>query len=439
MTEKNKSSKSGKKKKWSMKSIDKSPYIKIPAFNSKIKEIRKFLVSNSNLKLILIDASKINKIEQEYGKKIYGKILGSLGNIIAEMKGNQIRNEDIITVSHVNSDKFYIFLSKYRKNNEFHNLSLADVADRIRKYINTKMFNSVYALLKRRPRINVGYSIVIYNPLIQEERLMDNLIDDAKTMAKYNEFKTMLRNKEKLQELIIKEKITTIYQPIVNLQDHEIIGYEALSRGPKMTEYENPIVLFNIAEETDLLFELDSICRRKAFLNAKGIKKNIKLFVNIIPNTIHDPEFTGEYLKNFLEDIKISPHRVVLEVSERQIIENYDIFKNATEYYSDLGFAIAIDDTGTGYSTLQSLLQLNLQYLKIDISLVSGIDKDPLKQELVKALIRISQSIGAKLVAEGIETVGEMKMLTELGIDYGQGFLFAKPALPFVGVNIIEK
>ncbi|MBN1898218.1 MAG: EAL domain-containing protein [Spirochaetes bacterium] len=410
----------------------------LPAYREKFEDIKRFLNHDGNLKVILINASNINKIEQEYGKTVYGQVLDSLSNIIASMKGILIRREDIITINHINGDQFFIFLSKYRQEKHFFQSGdLENVADRIQKFINDKIFMTVYSLLKKRPKINVGYAITIYNPLIQEERLIDKLIEDAKTMAQYKEFKAMMRNKEKLQELIIKQEIQTIYQPIVNITNCEIIGYEALSRGPKNTEYENPIVLFNIAEETGLLFELDSLCRKKAFTNAKGIKEGLKLFVNIIPNTIHDPEFKGKYLQAFLDDIKISPRRVVLEVSERQIIDNFNIFKKATQYYSDLGFAIAIDDTGTGYSNLQSLLQIRMQYIKIDISLIRNIDKDPLKQELVRALTQLGNSINARVIAEGIETKSELKTLLKLGIVIGQGFIFAKPAPPFSKVTTI--
>lgn len=409
----------------------------IPTYHEKFAKIKEYLVRDSNLKLILIDASKINKIEQDYGKKIYGSILEMLERVLGEMKRKHIRRDDIITINHPNGDMFYIFLSRFRKEKHFQTGDLESVADRIQQYLNERMFLPVFTLLKKRPRINVGFAITIYNPLIQEERLIDKLIEDAKTMTAYREFKTNMRNKEKLQELIIKEEIKTIYQPIVNLKTHEILGYEALSRGPRGTEYENPFILFNIAEETGLLFELDSLCRKKAFLNAKGIKADHNLFVNIIPTTIHDPEFKGQYLHDFLKDIRISPRRVVLEVSERQIIENFDIFRKATKYYSDLGFAIAIDDTGTGYSNLQTLLQLRMQYIKIDISLIQGIDKDPVKQELVRALVQIAFNIDVMSIAEGIETKGELKTLMELGVTYGQGFLFARPSPPFSRINNI--
>jgi EAL domain-containing protein (putative c-di-GMP-specific phosphodiesterase class I) len=390
------------------------------------------------LKLILIDASYINRIEKEYGKKMYEEVLDSLSAIISQMPGDILRLDDIITINFTRGDMFYVFLSQSRKETGFRAGSVEQIAERVYQHINAKIFKAVFSLLKKRPTINVGYSIKIFNPLIREERLIDNLIEDAKVMTKYKQFNRSVINQEKIQELIVKEEIKTIYQPVINIVTQEIIGYEALSRGPAGTEYENPFSLFNIAEEVGLLFELDRLCRRKAFVNAKGIKPGLKLFVNIFPATVHDPEFQGKYLRDFLKDMKISPRSVVLEVSEQQVIENYEIFREASEHFSELGFAIAIDDMGMGYSNLKSIVELKLHYMKIDISLIRDVDKNPLKQNIVKSLVLIAKEMKAQVVAEGIETKEEYHTLQELGIIYGQGFLFARPAPAFAGITVVE-
>lgn len=128
----------------------------------------------------------------------------------------------------------------------------------------------------------------------------------------------------------------------------------------------------------------------------------------------------------------------MLEISERQAIENYALLKEASEYYSDIGFALAIDDVGAGYSNLKSLVEFNISYIKLDISMVRNINDDPLKKEIVRAMVQIGKNINADVIAEGIETEDELKELLDLGLIYGQGFLFAKPAPPFTGVNFIE-
>jgi EAL domain-containing protein (putative c-di-GMP-specific phosphodiesterase class I) len=411
----------------------------MPVYHEVFEQIKQFFITTTNIGLILIDCSKISVIEKDYGKKAYGEILQKLKQIIFGMRGSNIRKDDIITVNHAEGDQFYIFLSKNRNpESAFQISTFESLSRRIFRHINNSMFTVIYPLLKRRPKIIVGYSFGVHNPLIKEERLVNKLIDDARTMADYQDFMNDMRDKEKLQEIIVREEISTIYQPIVNMDTREILGYEGLSRGPKGTDFENPYVLFNIAEDAGLLFELDRVCRKKTFKNAKGIEDGKLLFVNILPTTIHDPEFKGKYLREYIDDVKISPRCVVLEISERQAIENHDIFVMASNYYSDLGFAIAIDDAGTGYSSLERITQLRLQFVKIDMTLIREIQNNKLKRELVKAIIQISKNIGARVIAEGIESNDEMLILMELGVVYGQGYFFARPDAPFPGISIIQ-
>lgn len=403
----------------------------IPIYQEMIDDISALLVNNLSLSALYINCSKINSIERHFGKKIYLDILKKVQKVMIDMKGREIRRDDIIASNGVGGDEFIIFLSKKREDRDFYSTDLEKLCDRITDSLNYAISPITFPYLRGRPRIVVGYSIVIHNPLIRDERLLNKLIDDAKTMSNYQEFKKLMRNKEKLQELILKESIRTLFHPIVDLRNNDILGYEALSRGPEGTEYENPYMLFDVAAETDLLFELDRLCRKKALQNAKGISPKHKLFLNLLPSAVLDPEFRDSYLKSFLDEIKLNPYNIVLEVTEREAIENYELFKEAVKYYSDLGFAIAVDDTGAGYSSLETVVELKPQFIKIDISIVRGIDKNILKQELIKAIIGLSKEMGSTVIAEGIETDEELKTLRKIGINIGQGFLFAKPAAAF--------
>lgn len=407
----------------------------IPYLTEKYDVIKKYLLKNNNLSMILIDASKTNNIKFHYGSNVYEDTLFTLKKIVSKIKGKQIRKDDIITINYQKGDQFYIFLSKKRGEKSFKASNIENTAIRIHSYINDNIYQTTNLSMKEWLKINVGYATTIYNPLIEGKLQLDKLIEDAKVMANHQEYKSNIIEKEKLQELIIEQKINTVFQPIVELNTYKIIGYEALSRGPKGTEFENPYTLFNLAKKTGILFELDRICRKQTFLNTVGIGKNKKLFINILPVSIQDPEFKGKFLKNILNNIKLSPHSIVLEVSEQHAIENLSIFKKESKYYTDLGFAIALDDTGTGYSNLKALCEMKLDYIKLDISLIHNLNRNILKQEIVKSLINIAKNIKSLIIAEGIETKGELKTLIDLGIPYGQGFLFARPSSPFPEIN----
>ncbi len=409
-----------------MKVSDKNSDRILP-FQEKIDQISNLLTENNSLSAIYINCTKIGKIERHYGKKVYSDILKKLNRFILDLRGMEIRRNDIIVSVDRGGDEFIIFLSEKRKNKDFYPSDLESMCDRITDFLNYNISPITFPYLRGRPRIVVGYAVIIHNPLIRDERLINKLIDDAKLMSTYQEFKRLMRNKEKLQELILKESIRTVFHPIVQLDNKEIMGYEALTRGPEATEYENPYILFDIASETDLLFELDRLCRKKALQNAKGINSQHKLFLNCLPTAVLDPEFRDSYLRSFLEDLKLTPFNIVLEVTEREAIEQYDLFKEAVKYYSDLGFAIAVDDTGAGYSSLETVVELKPQFIKLDISIVRGINTNILKQELIKAIMSLSKEMKSNVIAEGIETQEELTTLMKIGINFGQGFLFAKP------------
>ena len=400
----------------------------LPSYQDELFQIKSFLKESDSLALLYIDASSMSKIEKVYGKKLYGEVLGVLRGLILGMRGKEVRSDDLITVYGIEGEKFLIFLSRKREHREFHTGDFESMAMRIAVFLNSQLDSTVHHYLKTRPKITVGHAITIYNPLIQEERQIYKLIEDAKQMAHYQQFRDTMRNKEKIQELIIKEAITTYFQPIVRLSDYELLGYEALSRGPLGTEYEAPSFLFDLGHEADMAFELDRFCRKRAFENAKLVKLDQQLFINCLPATIHDPEFKGKPLEALLNEVGLVPSQIVMEISERYAIENYEMFRQAVSYYREIGFSIAIDDTGAGHSSLETVIELRPEVLKLDLSLVHGIDVNTVKQELVRAIVMLADSMRCKVVAEGIETREELDILLKLKVPYGQGYFIGRPA-----------
>lgn len=414
----------------------------LPSYLAKMEELEATLVRNHSLGMLYIDLSYLTKIEEKFGTYAYEQIIGSISEIVHSLKGSSIRNNDIIAVGEVGSASPMIFLAEKRTEKADSFLSkdnVEAVSERVQDYIFSKLFYLVYPYMKERPKVSVGYSFVVHNPLIARRRLIYSLIEEAKQMARLQQSRLEIRNKERLQRIIVEESIQTLFQPIVDLKGNKIIGYEALSRGPANSEYETPVMLFALARETGLLFELDRLCRKKALQNAKALPADKLVFVNTLPTTIHDPEFRGKYLKDFLRDLGLKPQNIVFEITEGAAIENYALFREAVAYYTEMGINVAIDDTGTGYSTLESIIEIKPHYLKFDISMVKNIDKSMIKRELLKALISVANQIKARVIAEGIETIEELNALINLGINIGQGFIFSRPGPAFPEINRIKQ
>ena len=128
-----------------------------------------------------------------------------------------------------------------------------------------------------------------------------------------------------------------------------------------------------------------------------------------------------------LERTGLRPQDVVFEISEQESIADFDSFREIRDEYRSLGFRFALDDTGAGYASLQAVLQLEPEFIKVDRAFVAGLDTDPGKQTMLRAFQDVAQSMGSQIIGEGLDRLEELEMLGELGIAFGQGWLFGKP------------
>ena len=410
----------------------------VPCYRECSDTIHQMLEGNRSLALLYVDVSNLAEVEHDYGASIYEQVRAILTKLILDMQGSETRKDDLVTVNETHGDTFLIFLSKKRQERPFGQGDLEAMADRIHDYLTSRLSRMTSSYLRRRLKVGIGYSLVLHNPLINADRLVLQLIEEAKKMAAFQEHRLWVKSKELLQEIILKEDVRTLFQPVIDLRTRETIGFESLIRGPQGTEYESPYMLFDIATDSDLVFELDRLCRRHALTSASELKPEHKLFVNLLPTTIRDPEFQGERVLEFLKKYNLSPSRIVLEITERLAIENYELFLEAMKTFTDLGFEVAIDDMGAGYSGLEKIVHLNPNYLKFDLMMVRDIDSSFVKREMLKAIHSLAENVGADVIAEGIERVEELDTLLELGIPYGQGFLFARPGPGFVEIPAVE-
>lgn len=397
------------------------------------------LCTNRALGMIYIDASDLCKIEYDYGHQVYQEILRQTVKTVEELKGSLIRHEDILTIRHPSDENFLLFLSSRRE--EYNNFlkmdNLQNIIDRFAQLLNSRIFQITFPYTKRILKTDIGYSYTVFNPLLSTERTVYRLIEDAKQVAKFNGDRFMIRVHESLKEIIIEENIRTHYQPIVDLQTGQIFAYEALSRGPAGSPMESPLMLFGVADKTNLSFELDRLCRRKALLNLKGLGSNQKIFINTFPTTMHDPEFRGESLDRILDTTGLRGDNIVFEVTERFAIENYELFQKEQSYFSSLGFGLAVDDIGSGYGSLEAIAHLRPQFVKVDISIVREIHNNPVKQELLKAVTDIARKINAKILVEGVETPQELAVVRGFGCDYAQGYLLGRPSEKLLAADTI--
>lgn len=229
-------------------------------------------------------------------------------------------------------------------------------------------------------------------------------------------------------EILNDKLVTTVFQPIFDVKCHEILGYEALSRGPKNTVYYSPDNLFRIATEHGLLSELEIICRDSAIKRFAELGLRGKLFLNISPLVLLDNKHPqGETIK-LVKQAGLDCQRIVIELSEKYPCDNAMTLRHALEKYRRFGFDVAIDDLGAGYSGLKLWSQLRPNLVKVDRYFVENCHQDSFKRKFLKAIFDLADAAQAVVIVEGIEQQQEFELLTQLGMRYAQGYYLAKPS-----------
>ncbi|UOQ43414.1 EAL domain-containing protein [Halobacillus salinarum] len=234
-----------------------------------------------------------------------------------------------------------------------------------------------------------------------------------------------------LMQWLMQKQFSIHFQPIVHVPTHTIQGYEALTRIPSNENIKNSEQLFQCAVEANQIFRLEKLTRELAIDWIEPyLHSNQKLWVNLTPAVIHDESFTPGFTHSVLKKSKISPAQVVFEITEQSAAKDLKGFRMLLNHYRDQGFQIAIDDVGSGYSSLQLISELKPDFLKVDRSLVTNINQLPEKQYMLEGLQHISYKMDSLLIAEGVETEKEFNQLTSMGVQYIQGYFIAKPAFP---------
>jgi diguanylate cyclase (GGDEF)-like protein len=216
-----------------------------------------------------------------------------------------------------------------------------------------------------------------------------------------------------------------VKHPMYRLEDETKIGYELLTRGP-VGAFEMPYDFFHVAIENNILTRVDLRCLKTCIDASEVLEKNIRFDVNLFPSTIIDTP-VDRLLAMF--PTNCPPGTFCVEISEQQFIGDPGYLKENTNALKKAGVLVGIDDVGFGRSSLESLILLEPDVVKVDIKYVSGISLDPHKQRLLRRLIKVVEALGAELVAEGIQSRDDLEMLKSMGVKYGQGFLWGWPSL----------
>ena len=225
--------------------------------------------------------------------------------------------------------------------------------------------------------------------------------------------------RSRIRRVIEDEAFSIVYQPIWDFYQRLPIGFECLCRFSG-EPYRSPDLWFREAAEAGEALTLELAVIRKALKGATALPKGIYVSVNASPDLI----LCGK-LPAALQEF--SGLRIVVEVTEHSQVADYECLRGALSELRAIGVELAVDDAGAGYSSLQHIIQLRPDIIKLDISLTRAVDSDPARRALISALIFFARETGCLMIAEGIETESEREILRSLGISKGQGYLMGRP------------
>lgn len=230
-----------------------------------------------------------------------------------------------------------------------------------------------------------------------------------------------------LTEILDRGQLVPRFQAIVSLAEAKLFGYEATIRGPADSLLHAPLALFGAAQRAGRLVELDRHCRQAAIREFSRLRLPGRLFLNVTAATLLQPDFSPGHTLQYLDRFGLQPEEIVIELTEQHPIDDFAVLRRAVAHYRHYGFAVAIDDLGAGYAGLRLWEELRPDYVKIDRHFIQGIDKDPVKLHFVRSMQQLARNLGCRLIAEGVESTGELLAVSSLGIEFVQGYYFARP------------
>jgi EAL domain-containing protein (putative c-di-GMP-specific phosphodiesterase class I)/GGDEF domain-containing protein len=394
----------------------------LPTLPVVIERSRAMIRERGELIVLYLNFVRYSKIEEIYGWERLDAVLETTASAVGDFMRDSTLSTSRAMVSFANDDDFVLIHVPAPGVPVATDSEVTEIAGRLERSVAQRIEAAHGEEVSALFDIYVGRAHVYYNPKVRLERLLYRGIREAADAAKGIEQRERARKVDDLRASLRDRLVYIDYHPIVVAETRKIFGYEALARG-KMRALRSPEVMFDVAAEADLLWELSRLCRSRAI---EGMGQRLAhgelLFLNVDPHDFTDPVFNAEF-GGQVDD----PSRVVIEITERTAIKDYPKFRERLAALRALGYRFAVDDAGSGYAGLGSIANLEPDFIKLDMSLITCIDTNFIKQNLVETMVRFANDQGAMVIAEGVERAEEFETVKSLGVHLVQGFYLHRP------------
>ncbi|HEX5436588.1 MAG TPA: EAL domain-containing protein [Gemmatimonadaceae bacterium] len=383
-----------------------------------IERMRSLIRERGELAIFYLEFVRSGKIEEIYGWEKLDGVLETTMAAVREFFDSSAFHPVRTMTSFIHDDDIIVFHVPPREEGPAAAGNIVAGAARLQHQVRSRLQAVHGEDIAELFDMYVGHAQVYDTPKLRLERVIYRGVRDAANAARSVEQRERARRVADLKQVLHERSVYIDYHPILRADTGAIFGYEALARGV-LRSLRSPEVMFDVAAEADLLWELGRLCRSRALEGMRGrLRGDQLLFVNADPHDFTDPAFELD---------SVDPQRVVIEITERTAITNYPKFREMLRTFRERGYRFAVDDAGRGYAGLGSIANLEPDFIKLDISLINSIDTNFIKQNLVETLVGFATEQGAMVIAEGIERPEELETVKRLGVPLVQGFLFNRP------------
>lgn len=395
------------------------------SFNATIDQAIAALPENNKIAVLCLDLDRFKEINDLFGHAAGDKVLQTVANRISILLGKgQI-------MSRLGGDEFAVLLP---------NIASADIARRFAENILTAL--RVKGDTPETGSISSSIGIALYPDHASDRQTLLSQADTALYRAKTEGRNTYRFFEEKmgaevrerriiehdLRHAVVRDELRLVYQPQHDIQNNTITGFEALLRWKHPIHGDvSPATFIPIAEEAGAIIGIGEWVLRTACREAASWTQPLTVAVNVSTLQIYDPSFAN-LVHGILLETGLSPNRLELEITETALVRDLNRALLTLRRIKALGVHIAMDDFGTGYSSLSNLRAFPFDKIKIDRSFIKSVDSNEQAATIVRTVLGLGRGLGLPVLAEGVETTGEMKFLRDQNCDEIQGYLIGRPA-----------
>lgn len=401
----------------------------LPLLSTVLENAADRIAGYAEIGLLSVTVLQRRHVEQGTGWQAYDAIVREIATFLRDYRRERMRREDRLFEPSVSGNSFALLLEPPRQGRALSEADIARVRMRLRRGLKVHLTRHLPKEVGESFGWYVGAVLMKNDPSVRVDRIVHRALEESFADALREKEREGRRNAVQLARILHLGLVKAVYQPIVDLESQRVMGFEALTRVGS-GRFETVEMLFKAAEANDVLWSLERLCRRKALESLPPIGRDQLLFLNVEPDSIHDPQLGGGEFLALLRGAGLTPRQVVLELTEHSAVRDFVAFRRTLERFRTQGFRLAMDDVGSGYSGLQAIAEIAPDFIKADMHLVRGVHQSPIKRELIDTIRRFTDSTGITLVAEGVEYPEELEALVSVGVRCAQGYLFARPGAP---------